>query len=218
MAWIDPWLSGWTGSIPAFDTTFWPDFRGQAYVPRAVLTSWHSDVDTAGDQSVVMHGTNTLWAYTLGWEALTPDQHAAMRAAIQFAGGGASALYWLDWRPLSSGELTLGETVGVEDVFALRCRLTDDDPVTAGLVVALDEVPLVLGRDYDLETLTGANYVEHVVQIHGAGSGSTATASWDSARRRRSMRALAWSLADGPNDVGLYVASMDLVESEADLP
>lgn len=207
---------------PAYDTTFFPDFRGQLYQRGRVFRTFRSEEDTAGDQVQNLGGSNILWTYRLGWRVLTAAQQSALLVARQIMAGTWGGLYFLEWPLTAAADLLIGEGTGADDLpLDLHCRLDGDSAATAGLIVKADGVPLTLGVDYVVTTDTGNNYVQHGVTIDvGANlNGVQFTASWDAARRRRTVRlreAASLKVSDRPNDSGLYVAQADMIETEAD--
>jgi hypothetical protein len=213
-------------TAPAFDVDHWPDVRGHAYRRHRAFQTLVSPEDTAADQTRTMTGDGYLWAYSLGWRALSQEEERAFRVAVQYTAGGAAGLRFLEWeyRAMTSLEVGIGDGIGPAPLsLPLQCRLMDDDAAAAGLVLARDGVPLVLGVDYTVAAEVGEFYTAHVAEVAALENilGAVYEASWTSARRQRPSVALASPVAyrarrreDAPSR---WMASAELVELEASL-
>lgn len=206
---------------PVYDTNCWPDFRGQSYQRRKVHRTYRSAFDGAGDQRRAMAGNNALWSYALGWRALTRAQAEALFHASQYAGGDTEGFKFLEWVLLAETNLEIGTGTGSGAItFDLKCRLKNDSSAAAALTVRRSGTLLVETTDYSVATVIGSNFVEHTVTIVAAANvnGATYTASWNEARRRRTVRldgGDAFSLQERPGGSLLWAAMANFVETEA---
>jgi hypothetical protein len=205
--------------MPAYDSTFWPDVRGQEYDRTPVHQTIRSPWETAGDQVDAVAGSNILYAFTLGSRTLTDAQAAAFYHAVIFCGGDTEGLYFLDWVLRSETNLIIGTGTGSGDLtLDLKCRLKSDDATAAGLTVTKNGSPVA----YTLDADTGENYVQHRVIIAAANNtnGATYRASWTAARRRRKVRIdgpaeAAFFLAERTGGSSLWTMKLNLIETEA---
>lgn len=200
-------------ALPTFDANWFPDFRGQMYDRTLETVTVASSPDTAGDVAASLNGTNNLWSYGLGWRRLTDAQSEAMDVAFQIMAE-TEALYWLEWEYDVATNLVIGTGTGTGSLlFALKCRLKDDDVTAAGLVVTRNFTPV----PYTLTTENGANYRQHLVTI-AAGqnvNGTTYRATWTAARRRRRVRLQGRYNGQDDGPAKLWAARADFIEHEA---
>lgn len=202
-----------------YDASKFPDVRGQGWSRYKVHRTLRSGTDTAGDQVAVLHGTNILWGYMLGWRTLTATDLAAIRAAATFMAG-THAQDFLEWRTGAEANLAIGTGTGAGAlVLDLHAHVPDANAPGAGLVIRRNGVALAEGADWSIsERTSGANFVDHQVTIVLAAnvSGAAYTASWTAARRRRTVRPGPGGFKWGRRPrTDLWIASIDLVETES---
>ena len=105
-----------------YSTTMLPDLIGQDYDARRVFQTLRTPPETAADQTRPMSGTNILWTFKLGWQALTLSGAEQLLHGFEFLGGPTHGMYWYEW--LSQGWLgiPIGTGDGTNKVFTLPVK------------------------------------------------------------------------------------------------
>jgi hypothetical protein len=189
-----------------YSTTMLPDLIGQDYDARRVFQTLRTPPETASDQTRPMSGTNILWTFKLGWQALTLSGAEQLLHGFEFLGGPTHGMYWYDW--LSQGWLgiPIGTGDGTNKIFTLPVKGAS----SASTIVRVNNV--ASGGSFSIAT--GANG-EDVFTLATAPAAGVQVRADFTGRRRRKVRFTSFRLSPRHgSSSGLWTAQAELLETE----
>jgi hypothetical protein len=193
--------------MPAtYSTTLIPDLIGQDYESRRIFLTMRSPWETAGDQTRALSGNNVLWAFKLGWQALSLAGAEQLLHAYEMLGGATAGMYWYDWVPQSWINIPAGTGDGTLKAFTLPVKSAASGTTT----VRVNNV--ATGGAFG--AAAGVNG-EDVFTFTTAPANGAAVRADFTGRRRRKVRFTAFKLVPRPASAsGLWTAQAELLETE----
>lgn len=189
-----------------YSTTMLPDVIGQDYDARRVIQTLHSAPEFAADQTKAMSGTNILWTFRLGWQALTLANAEQLLHAYEFLGGPTHSMYWYEWVPQSWLNIPIGTGDGSTRAFTLpvKTAASGTTAVRVNNVAAAGVFGAATGTNgEDVFTLNTAPVAGAQIRADFTG------------RRRRKVRFTSFRLSPrAASASGLWTAQAEIIETE----